>query len=299
MLTIGSGPTNSMRGAAFLTGVQDAIVMDVGGTTTDIGVLAAGFPRESSIAVDIGGVRTNFRMPDILSLGFGGGTRIHLDPALYGAERLSNEQFRVGPDSVGFRINREAMLFGGSTLTASDVAAAAGKAGFGDPSRLPALAPGVVAALWAGFQSMLADGVDRMKTSRGDAIVLAVGGGNFLVPDGLRGAAQVVRPPDAPVANAVGAAIAQVGAQVERIVSYESTPRAQAIEAMRAEAHSRIVAAGGAPASVQVVEIDEVFLSYLPGRAAQLRVRAVGDLADKPRKGAARVRASSVAQHAY
>ena len=47
VLTIGSGPTNSMRGAAFLTGVQDAIVMDVGGTTTDIGVLAAGFPRES------------------------------------------------------------------------------------------------------------------------------------------------------------------------------------------------------------------------------------------------------------
>lgn len=73
VLTFGSGPTNSMRGGAFLTGLQDAIVMDIGGTTTDIGALTQGFPRESSIAVDIGNVRTNFRMPDILAIGFGGG----------------------------------------------------------------------------------------------------------------------------------------------------------------------------------------------------------------------------------
>jgi len=58
VLTFGSGPTNSMRGAAFLTGLQDAIVMDVGGTTTDVGALVNGFPRESSIAVDVGGVRS-------------------------------------------------------------------------------------------------------------------------------------------------------------------------------------------------------------------------------------------------
>ena len=75
--------------------------------------------------------------------------------------------------------------------------------------------------------------------------MLAVGGGNFLIPDGLKGAARVIRPPDAAVANAVGAAIAQVGAQVEQIVSYDSMPRAHAIDRMRAEAHSRIVAAGG------------------------------------------------------
>lgn len=85
VMTMGSGPTNSMRGAAFLSGVADAIVMDVGGTTTDIGVLASGYPRRSSISVDIGGARTNFRMPDILAIGLGGGTRIHLDPALYEA----------------------------------------------------------------------------------------------------------------------------------------------------------------------------------------------------------------------
>ena len=48
-----SGPTNSMRGAAFLSGIQDAIVIDIGGTTTDVGVLKEGFPRQSSTRVKV------------------------------------------------------------------------------------------------------------------------------------------------------------------------------------------------------------------------------------------------------
>lgn len=53
MFTFASGPTNSMRGAAFLSGVQDAIVVDIGGTTTDVGVLKEGFPRQSSARVKV------------------------------------------------------------------------------------------------------------------------------------------------------------------------------------------------------------------------------------------------------
>ena len=80
VLTFASGPTNSMRGAAFLSGLRDAIVVDVGGTTTDIGVLQHGFPRAVALAVDIGGVRTNFRMPDTYSIGLGGGSIIYPHP---------------------------------------------------------------------------------------------------------------------------------------------------------------------------------------------------------------------------
>lgn len=282
VLTIGSGPTNSMRGAAFLTGVQDAIVMDVGGTTTDIGVLANGFPRESSIAVDIGGVRTNFRMPDILAIGLGGGTRVHLDPALYAAAEIPAGVLKVGPDSVGYRIAQEAMVFGGATLTTSDVAVATGRADFGDSAALPDFSAAMLTATWARFQAMLEEAVDRMKTTRGDATILAVGGGNFLIADSLKGAARVLRPQHAAVANAVGAAIAQVGAQIEQIIAYDREPRAEAIERMRRDVTAQVVAAGGIAETVQIVEVDEVFLSYLPGRAAQLRVRAVGDLAGLP-----------------
>src|SRR5213078_5156578 len=57
VLTIGSGPANSVRGAAFLTGISDSLVVDVGGTSTDVGVLVNGFPRESSYRAEIGGLR--------------------------------------------------------------------------------------------------------------------------------------------------------------------------------------------------------------------------------------------------
>ena len=73
VLTFASGPTNSMRGASFLTGEQNAIVVDVGGTSTDVGALIKGFPRPASTSVDVGGVRT-FRMPDVYSIALGGGS---------------------------------------------------------------------------------------------------------------------------------------------------------------------------------------------------------------------------------
>lgn len=272
VLTIGSGPTNSMRGAAFLTGVDNCIVMDVGGTTCDIGVLANGYPRESSIAVDIGGVRTNFRMPDILAIGLGGGTRIHLGD--------TDDGVTIGPDSVGFRLTQDACLFGGSTLTTSDVAVAVGKANFGDPSRIPALTPALSAAILTRIADMLADGIDRMKTQSGDVTIIAVGGGHFLIDDDLKGAADVVRPEHASVANAVGAAIAQVGAQADRIIDYDVEPRAAALEEMRETLLARVVAAGATRETAEIVDMDEVYLSYLPGRSAQLRMKAVGSLAD-------------------
>src|SRR5207249_9309071 len=97
VLTIGSGPANSVRGAAFLTGSSDSLVIDVGGTSTDVGVLVNGFPRESSQGVEIGGIRTNFRMPDLVTIALGGGTVVSGAPN-------SPDGIRIGPRSVGYRL---------------------------------------------------------------------------------------------------------------------------------------------------------------------------------------------------
>ena len=107
VLTFASGPTNSIRGAAFLSGVAEAIVVDVGGTTTDVGALHKGFPRQATVAVEVGGVRTNFRMPDVFSFGLGGGSLVVDGPG----------GVTVGPTSVGYKLTKEALVFGGSTLT--------------------------------------------------------------------------------------------------------------------------------------------------------------------------------------
>ena len=51
VFSFASGPTNSMRGAAYLSRVQDAVVVDVGGTTADFGHLQMGFPRQANTSV--------------------------------------------------------------------------------------------------------------------------------------------------------------------------------------------------------------------------------------------------------
>src|SRR6266481_1376638 len=122
-----SGPTNSMRGASFLSKRENALVIDIGGTTTDIGSLRHGFPREANNVVEIGGVRTLFRMPDLLSIGLGGGS-------LVGRAPLS-----VGPRSVGYRLVEEGLVFGGEELTATDIAVAAGLIALGDRQRVASL----------------------------------------------------------------------------------------------------------------------------------------------------------------
>ncbi len=267
VLTFASGPTNSMRGAVFLAGLKDAMVVDIGGTTSDIGMLIKGFPRESSVAVDIGGVRTNFRMPDVLAIGLGGGSIIR------------NEGTRVGPDSVGFKLTEEGLVFGGQTLTATDIAVAAGLADIGDPQKVTHLSPKLVDAALDRMHDMIDTAVDRMRTSAEPLPIILVGGGAILIARNLPSASVVTKPDYAPVANAIGAAIAQVGGEVERMFSLDAISRDEALDQAKQEAVTKTIDAGARAESVSVVDIEEILISYLPGNATRIRVKAAGDLA--------------------
>jgi N-methylhydantoinase A/oxoprolinase/acetone carboxylase beta subunit len=259
--TFASGPTNSMRGAAFLSGLADCAVVDIGGTTSDVGILQAGFPREASVAVEIGGVRTNFRMPDVLSLGIGGGSYVS------GAE--------VGPQSVGYELTTRARVFGGDVLTATDLAVAAGLADIGDRERVHEIEP---APALAWIAKRISETVDRMKTSPDPIPVVVVGGGSILLGDSLQGASELVKPQRFAVANAIGAAIAQVGGEVDRVYAIDPGRRDAVVDEARLVAVDRAIAAGADPAAVRIVDFDEVPIPYLPGNATRIRCKAVGDL---------------------
>jgi N-methylhydantoinase A/oxoprolinase/acetone carboxylase beta subunit len=271
VLTFASGPTNSMRGAAFLSGLKDAIVIDVGGTTTDIGVLQHGFPRVAALAVSIGGVRTNFRMPDTLSIGLGGGSLIRTDPV------------KIGPQSVGYELTTEAKVFGGDTLTATDVVVAVGKADVGDAAKVAGLDKALVQAVEDRIEEMVNVSVDRMKTSAIPVPVIIVGGGSILIQRPVAGASEIVKPHHYAVANAIGAAIAQIGGETDRIFSLADMSRDQALAQARQEAADRAVSAGADASTVEIVEVEEVPLAYLPGNATRIMVKAVGDLAGRSR----------------
>ncbi|MDD1772833.1 MAG: hydantoinase/oxoprolinase family protein [Methanomassiliicoccales archaeon] len=74
--TILSGPAASLIGARNLTGEDDGVVVDVGGTTTDIGILRGGKPRLDPEGAIIGGWRTRVKAADISTSGIGGDSRV-------------------------------------------------------------------------------------------------------------------------------------------------------------------------------------------------------------------------------
>ena len=267
VLTFASGPTNSMRGAAFLSGVADAIVVDIGGTTSDVGSLHKGFPRQATVAVEVGGVRTNFRMPDVFSIGLGGGSHVV----------ETGGAIKVGPTSVGYRIVTEALIFGGKTLTTSDVVVASGRYELGDKSKVAHLTPAFIASTQARIMSMLEDCVERSRLSPEPLPVIVVGGGSILV-DGPIGGLEVIKPNHFAVANAVGAAIAQVSGEVDRVYALAEIGRDQALADAKERATEAAVSAGALRSSIEIVDVEDVPLAYLPGNATRVRVKAVGEL---------------------
>jgi N-methylhydantoinase A/oxoprolinase/acetone carboxylase beta subunit len=291
IFTVASGPSNSVRGAAYLSGVEDAIIVDVGGTTTDVGALSDGFPRESSVAVEIGEVKTNFRMPDLISVGIGGGSLVQLaDPETDGgsekavgtsddseSEVDTSQEVTVGPESVGYRLTEEGRCFGGDILTATDIEVASGTVDIGHT--MPDVDAETVEGARAYVSREIERAVDRMKTSAEAVPVVVVGGGSFLVPNDLEGTSEVHRPDHYEVANAVGVAIAQVSGQVDRLYSLDDQSREEAMDDAKRRATERAVVAGADEKSIDIVDIEEVPLSYLPGNAVRIKVTAAGDLA--------------------
>lgn len=262
--TFSSGPTNSMRGAAYLVQGQvteEVIVVDIGGTTTDVGLLLkSGFPRQQAAYSQLAGVRMNFPYPDVKSIGLGGGSIVRKGDAM-----------TVGPDSVGYGLTKEALAFGGSTLTATDCAVVSnlgldiGTRGLVDGKLKSEEAEQFKTVVRRKLETI----VDKMKTSPEDLPVILVGGGAVIAPNALAGASSVIKPRWSEVANAVGTAIARVSAVVDTVRSTESKSSQQVVEELKGEALEKAVQAGAEPSSVAIAEVDVLPLSvssHISGR---------------------------------
>ncbi|TRY71782.1 hypothetical protein TCAL_09554 [Tigriopus californicus] len=261
--TFASGPTNSMRGAAFLsqkdqrqvTVIKNAIVADIGGTSTDVGQLIAG-------------VLTNFRMPLLLSIGLGGGSHVSFE----------GQRCTIGPLSVGCKLLQEAQCVGGTRLTTSDVMVKAGiLTDLGDPS-LVQIEENEIKITRQTIMDMLSTVVDQIKVSAGDSPLIIVGGGGVLIDRSKKipGISEVIFPDHYQVANAVGAALAQVSGQYDRIIT--NIERAEAVKVAKKAAIRNAFESGAKMDTIEIVEMIEIPVSYLPGNATRYSVKAVGDL---------------------
>ena len=76
--TILSGPAASIVGARWLTGASDALVSDIGGTTTDVALLRGGLPEIDPEGARVGGFRTMVEAVAMRTTGLGGDSEVHL-----------------------------------------------------------------------------------------------------------------------------------------------------------------------------------------------------------------------------
>ncbi len=84
--TIVSGPAASMVGARHLSGYDNALVIDMGGTTSDIAAIRGGFPILCEQGLSVDGFRTMVNSIDIHTEGLGGDSEVSIDK--YGAVRI-------------------------------------------------------------------------------------------------------------------------------------------------------------------------------------------------------------------
>jgi N-methylhydantoinase A/oxoprolinase/acetone carboxylase beta subunit len=89
--TVLSGPAASLVGAQWLSGLRSFILSDMGGTTTDLGILQDGRPRVSEQGAEVGGWRTMVRAIDVRTIGLGGDSEIHFGP---------HGRLTVGPERI-------------------------------------------------------------------------------------------------------------------------------------------------------------------------------------------------------
>ncbi|KAJ5993673.1 hypothetical protein N7451_009397 [Penicillium sp. IBT 35674x] len=291
--TFNSGPTNSIRGGELLwraaseadghkqgDRTEPLVVIDIGGTTSDSGLLLPnGLPQMSSVMSLVGGVRTNFALPAVESIGLGGGSIIR---------SLENGDLSVGPESVALELLHKAKLFGGEYLTSTDIVAASEThsptennpfEGMGQPERLADVTPEIVRKAQIAMRKKIEELVDRTKIQKGDVDVLIVGGGAPIIrtDEPLTGVSMVRTVKGGEVANAVGAAISRVSGVIDTVVDTSNQTIKEAQDAVVKLAIQKAIGNGAKPETIQVAEITMLPIQYVDAKA-RIVVRAVGEL---------------------
>ncbi len=280
IFTMASGPAASVRGAVYLSGIENGVVVDIGGTSTDVGYIVKGFPRESSITVNIGGVKTNIRCPDLLSIALGGGTIV---------KQKEGKVTALGPESVGYNLVRLSRAFGGPLLTVHDIAVATGRLKeklevfdtnyMVDSKKIQELKPETVQSADALIKETLEAAIDKMKTAADAVPAIFVGGGAMVVPNkDLHGISKVFLPKHFEVGGAIGTTIAEIGAYAEGVFDLEKEDRDESIARTIEQAKDNASLSGAIRSTIEVIDIEEIPFTYMPGKREKVRARVKGKI---------------------
>eukprot|EP01083_Nonionella_stella_P317329 1154758_1 len=287
--TFASGPTNSMKGAALLYDANDIsnstiLVCDIGGTTSDIGMLVNGFIQLSATKCKMAGIETNFAVPNVISKALGGGTIVHYNDD-------NGTVVSIGPKSVGYDLGRSKCFPKGDTLTLTDVAVFNGNISTDaltttykqkvNADALQGLEP-VIGQAYDMMVSKLTELVDAARGEKEDLTLILCGGGAKLVPSDLKikGVKQVIIPEYAQVANAIGAASSRISAHLDVIHTFADLDldADEEIEKLKQIVIASAEKKGAKPGTVTIATLELIPIAYVPGEQKRVLIKAVGNV---------------------
>ncbi len=265
--TIGAGPTNSFIGASRLCGLDEAIVVDVGGTSTDIGLIEGGYARSSLQAATIGGIPLHFAMPDMISLALGGGSLI---------KNWEAGDIQIGPNSVARYLKMSSQVFGGSILTLTDAAVAAGhfSVSGGMPSKI-VLKQDQAQTVIRHVCKQVYQSIKVIQGKRKGVPVIVVGGGaSLLQPLFEAFELEGIIPERAGIANAYGAGLAEVSGVIDSVVSLKE--REAVLDGLKNQAIQAAIKKGADASQIRIASLSILPFAYTTDALAKVLVTASG-----------------------
>jgi N-methylhydantoinase A/oxoprolinase/acetone carboxylase beta subunit len=207
----------------------------------------------------IGGIALNFRMPDVMALAIGGGTYVKENP------------LKIGPQSCGRNLMRESQIFGGPSLTLTDVACRAEcmEIPEGDLNRV-AVGAERAKAIMEEVSCRLQNSLKVMRGERADLPVVIVGGGAGIGSYKKEG--NTIIPELSGVANAYGAALAEISATVDTVVSLKE--RKKTLEELKEKAVALAIGKGADAKTARIVDVQVIPYHYIPNNLARVIVIA-------------------------
>lgn len=287
--TIGSGPANALSGVSYLNSqtlfsdddeslddsvkTEKLLVLDVGGTSTDAGVLMMnGCPRQASAYTTIAGVEVNCSLSDVSSIGLGGGSVVKTN-----AEGIAIE---IGPESIGNQLTTKALCFGGDVLCLTDIAIAAG--GVSDVGTVsPSLAPETIASTQTLIIEKFEEVIASTRTQAKPLPVAIVGGGAIICPKSLYDGPNIMDKTLTLVVSAVGAACSQLSAAADMIFETKSAGSREEVDrflsAVTERATKKCVEYGAMVKSVRLIERQVTQLAYVTNKI-RVYVKVAGNI---------------------
>jgi hypothetical protein len=271
-LTLTSGVANSLRGAAILSGKNDIIAVDVGGSMINLGKVTNGQLREVTSATNLLGIDASLVMPEFISLPFGGASI----PSVQGGEVTFHTP-------IAKNIAREGMAWGGKSWTVSDSFLKLYPDSFYDKSvdvsKLDQLDRSDCEHVVRHVMGQVKHALDLLQDHEEEYPIVLVGGGSPLLNERLFGKyKRIYNPAGYSSSSAIGACFAPVSEVVDKVYWLNDHSKEEIIDDAVAACKNAVLQKGADPGTIQVSYVGEYPFAYLRGEILRVKTKVTGEL---------------------